>query len=83
MPPRLSRTKERELALADVARATDGSGTNPDTQELPIESQATTTHDEAILIAQLQKASHLISFWNVLITNRIIINLYDCNKLVR
>jgi hypothetical protein len=42
MPPRLTKTKERELALAD------GSGKTPDTQELPTEGQATATHNENI-----------------------------------
>ena len=43
MAPRLTRTKARELALAD------GSGTTLDTQELPTEGQATATHDENII----------------------------------
>jgi hypothetical protein len=43
MPPRLTRTKARELALAD------GSGTTLGTQEFPTEGQATSTHDENII----------------------------------
>jgi hypothetical protein len=43
MPPRLTRTKARKLALAD------GSGTSPDTQELPPEGQTTATHNESII----------------------------------
>jgi hypothetical protein len=43
MPPRLTRTKTRELALAD------GNGTTLDTQELPTEGQATVAHDENII----------------------------------
>jgi hypothetical protein len=43
MPPRLTRTKARKLALAD------GSGTSPDTQEFPPEGQTTATHNESII----------------------------------
>jgi hypothetical protein len=43
MPPRLTRTKARELAFAD------GSGTALDTQELPTEGQEIATHDENII----------------------------------
>jgi hypothetical protein len=39
----LTRTKARELAVLD------GSGKNPDTQELPTESQETTTHNENMI----------------------------------
>ena len=49
IPPRLTRTKARELALADTGRAADGSGTTPDTQELPTKEQAIATHDENII----------------------------------
>jgi hypothetical protein len=43
MPSRLTRTKARELALAD------GSGTTLHTQELSTKDQAITTHDENII----------------------------------
>jgi hypothetical protein len=43
MLPRLTRTKARELALADGSRAT------LDTQEFPTKGQATATHNENII----------------------------------
>jgi hypothetical protein len=43
MPPGLTRTKARELVLAN------GSGTTLDTQELPTEGQAIATHHENII----------------------------------
>jgi hypothetical protein len=52
MPPRLTWTKARELALAD------GSGTTLETQELPTECQAIATHDENIIDMMTAKGKY-------------------------